>query len=127
MGSKEETKMNYEYYKNKWKKFFMEKGFQIHYEDENLKRKEWFVSLRNKDIVIEIYAGYYRTDTNTGGCICADYIDKYNKVSQCPVYFDLNESDELVWKAIEILMNSGNNYDFYKIVKNENNDLIFLK
>lgn len=58
-------------------------------------------------IRIELYSGIYREDTETGGCICADFAKSWNKVSQCPVYFCDNVSHEKFWEAIELLMEAG--------------------
>jgi len=113
--------VDYSYYAEIWKDYFISKGFQVHYEDVTHNGKDYFISLRgcNPQIRIEIYAGYYRTDTETGGCICADFSQTYNKVSQCPVYCDLNESESNVWKAIEMLMNAGKDFSNHcgKIIK----------
>ena len=68
---------------------------------------------------VEIYAGHYRTDTETGGCIGIDFSSSYNKLSQCPVYCDLTESEDSVWAAIVLLMNAGESFSdhFGRIVK----------
>lgn len=58
-------------------------------------------------IRVELYSGNFRTDTETGGCICADFAESWNKVSQCPVYFCDNISHEKFWEAIELLMEAG--------------------
>ena len=105
------AKIDYLYYVNFWKDYFISKGFQVYYEDV-IHETDYFVSLRGckPQIRIEIYAGNYRTDTKTHGCICADFNETYNKVSQCPVYCDLDETETSVWKAIEMLMNAGKDF-----------------
>jgi len=113
--------IDYSLYADSWKNYFTAKGFQIHYEDSTNNNKEHFISLRGckPQIRVEIYAGRYRNDTETHGCICADFSETYNKVSHCPVYCDLNESETNVWKAIEMLMNAGKDFSnqFGKIIK----------
>lgn len=83
-------------YLNKWKRFFICKGFSIKWKDEN------FISLIGLSplIRVEIYAGNFRTDTNSGGCICADLEKQYNKVSQCPIYHDLTVDEEEFYNEI---------------------------
>lgn len=103
-------KIDYSYYANFWKEYFISKGFKVNYED--VINDDHFISMTgcNPLIKLEIYAGYYRTDTETGGCICADFLKSYNKVSQCPVYFDLNESEKSAWKTIEMLINVNEDF-----------------
>ena len=111
------------YYENcaeLWKDFFLSKGFKLETrsscDGEQVLR---FIGC-HPSIVVEVFSGYYREDTETGGCICADFYSTYNKMSQCPVYCDLNENETSVWKAIEILMNAGVEFSnkFGKIIKN---------
>ena len=110
------------YYENcaeLWKDFFLSKGFKL--ESRSSDKGEQMLRLKgcHPQIRVEILSGYYRTDTETGGCICADFCSTYNKVSQCPVYCDLNESECNVWQAIEMLMNAGVEFSkhFGKIIK----------
>ena len=110
---------DYETFANYWEKYFLSKGFSLTSRSSiNGDQVLCFVGC-HPSIRVEIYAGYYRTDTETGGCIVADFQSTYNKVSQCPVYCDLNENETNVWKAIEMLMNAGEDFSNHcgKIIK----------
>ena len=53
---------------------------------------------------VDVYAGNYRTDTKTNGCIGIDFVKNYNKLSQMPIYADLDIDEEKLWKAILLLV-----------------------
>lgn len=79
----------------------------------------------NPQIRIDLYSGYYRTDTETNACICADFVKAYNKVSQCPVYFCDNVSHEKFWQAIELMMNAGVEWSLHGGRIEEGNGYLF--
>ena len=110
--------INYAEYAVAWKDFFISKGFTLHYTDEC---GGIFQSFRGcqPQLRADVYAGKYRSNTETGGCICVDFSSLFDKVSKCPIYFDLNESQEAVWKAIEMLMDAGKDFsnNFGRIIK----------
>lgn len=88
--------MNYLEYFKKWKKFFISNGFYIKWEDES------FISFNglNPMVRVEVYAGNYRTNTETGGCICAELESKFDKISNCPIYYDLTVDEEELYNEI---------------------------
>lgn len=122
MRSKYESTL-YKEYKDKWVQFFLSKGFTLVCEDCTVAKHstDYFAKLEgcNPKLRVEIYSGYYRTDTETGGCIGVDFRSSYNKLSQCPVYCDLKESEDSVWSAIVLLMNAQEAFSkqFGRIVK----------
>lgn len=93
----------------KWKDFLISKGFHVFYEEIRKNNRDHFISFKgcNPIIRIEIYAGNFRTDTNTGGCICMDFDKCWNKVSSCPFYADLTIKESVLWECVELLMNAG--------------------
>jgi len=98
---------------NQWKEYLLSKGFKVLYEDKEVDKfgNKYISFLGCKpEIKVEIYAGNYRTDTKTGGCICADFKSSYNKVSQCPFYSDVTIKQDEFWSAIELLMNAGEDW-----------------
>jgi hypothetical protein len=102
-----------------WKGFFISKGFRLHYEDKY--NKTFFGSFRGcqPELRADIYAGRCRTNTETGGCICVDFTPLWDKLSKCPIYFDLTEKPETVWQSIEMLMDAGKDFSchFGRIIK----------
>lgn len=86
-----------------WKSFLLPRGFTVVHEDNLICV---FTGCTPK-IRVELYDFYCRTDTETGGCICADFDKSYNKVSQCPVYFCNTVATDKFWSAIELLMEAG--------------------
>lgn len=110
--------IDYAEYAATWKDFFISKGFCLHYADEC---GGIFQSFRGcqPQLRADVYAGEYRNNTVTGGCICVDFSSLFDKVSKCPIYFDLNESQKTVWKAIEMLMVAGKDFsnNFGRIIK----------
>lgn len=89
--------------RNSWKEFLLSKGFQIRFEDEYC-----CVFIGCKPCIrVELYDYPCRTNTKTGGCICADFDSEWNKISSCPIYFGDNVKQEEFWNAIELLMEAG--------------------
>ena len=113
MRSKCDTAL-YKEYRDKWVQFFVSKGFTLVLEDCTVTNDgtDYFAKLTgcHPSLRVEIYAGYYRTDTETGGCIGIDFRRSYSKLSQCPVYCDLTESEDSVWSAIVLLMEAGESF-----------------
>ena len=108
MCSKKKQSIDYLWYKDYWKDYLISKGFSIVPESEySYNNQDFHVCLIGccPEIRIEILAGDFRTDTETKGCIAGDFNKCWNKVSQCPIYFDLNVSEAKLWKAIEMLIN----------------------
>ena len=108
-----------------WIEFLESKGFikfdnELDFEDACIV----FFGCRPQ-IRVELYSGYYRKDTETGGCICADFVQSYNKVSQCPVYFCDDVSHDKFWSAIELMMNAGIEWSLYGGRIEEGNGYLF--
>lgn len=96
-----------------WFEFLESKGFTT---SEKMSYEEDFSCVFvgcNPEIRVELMSGDYREDTETGGCITADFSDTFNKTSQCPVYFCDNVSQEKFWQAIELLMDAGKEFSMY--------------
>lgn len=111
-------KIDYKGYVEHWKNFFESKRFQVvsfdMQDNEFYCRMSGYVN-NSDEIRVDIYAGDFRDDTKTHGCIGIDFQKNYNKLSQCPIYFDLDEKS--AWKAIELLVEKGS---VKKIVKDKN-------
>lgn len=113
----------YKEYRDKWVQFFLSEGFTLICEDCTVTNSgtNYFVNFEggHPALKVEIYAGYYRTDTETGGCIGIDFCSSYNKLSQCPIYCDLTESEDSMWEAIALLLSVGESFSdhFARIVK----------
>lgn len=119
------NKYNFLELREKWIEFFTSKGFDV--------QSSWFAYKKDEyttedsggcclvgckpQMKVQCYFGYYRTNTETGGCIAIDFAKYFNKLSSCPVYFDLLEKEETVWKAIEMLMNVVDSDWYGKIIK----------
>lgn len=86
-----------------WVEFLTSKGFKLRYEDDTCCT---FVGC-TPCIRIQLYDYPCRTNTNTGGCICADFDSEWNKVSSCPVYFGDDVKQDKFWEAIVLLMEAG--------------------
>ena len=112
--------------RDNWIQFLESKGFQKIF-DEGYKNEDTVIGFLgcNPKIKIELYSGDYRTDTETGGCICADFQNSWNKVSQCPVYFCDNVSPEKFWSAIELLMDAGIEFSWHCGRIEEGNGYLF--
>ena len=124
--------INYKELRDTWENFFIGKGFKVIEETEN--EGNYFVCLTgsyngSRELIITIYAGNYRTNTATRGCIGVDFSNNYNKLSQCPVYLDLGEDVETGWKAIRKLLEIGVDFPekYEKMVKTFKGDFIPLK
>lgn len=107
MSTEMKKKINYEWYFEIWNKFFLSKGLEKIY-SENL-QDDFYSSFkgeinRSSELKIDLYAGDYRTDTNTHGCIGVDFVKNYNKLSQMPIYVDLDIDEEKLWEAILLLV-----------------------
>lgn len=86
-----------------WVQYLIAKGFRLTFQDE-------FVCVFKgcqPCIRVELYDYPCRTNTETGGCICADFDSEWNKISSCPIYFSDNVKQEEFWNAIELLMEAG--------------------
>lgn len=110
MSKNKRKEYDYYYWYTQWKDFFTGKGFEA-YSDEA--RGNSYVTCfigrvdGSEDMYIHVYAGDYRTDTSTGGCIGVDFVSDYNKLSQMPVYMDLSVSQENAWNNICRLASRG--------------------
>jgi len=107
MVIKMKEKINYEWYFDFWNSFFEKKNLKKVY-FENI-QDDFYSCFRGKvnnsdELVITIYAGDYRTDTKTHGCIGVDFFKNYNKLSQMPIYVDLNFDENKLWEAILLLV-----------------------
>lgn len=91
-----------------WKDYLCSKGFKIICED-NYENDEKFISFSGftPEIIVQIYLGNFRTDTETGSCICADFKSCFNKVSQCPFYSDVTIDKSDFSDCIETFMIAG--------------------
>lgn len=96
---------------HEWKDFLCAKGFKVVHEDE-YKKDEKFIAFLGctPKIVVQIYLGNFRTNTETGSCICADFSSCFNKISQCPFYSDVTIDKSEFWECIEILMDAGKDW-----------------
>ena len=120
--------------RNKWVEFFTSKGFSVETEWFGYKLNEYttedsggirLVGCKPR-ICVVCYFGYYRTDTETGGCIAIDLVNSFNKIGSCPVYFDLLEKEEVVWKSIEMLTIVDTEYpDWWGRIVKQNGGLEF--
>lgn len=121
MSDKE--KINYKWYFNIWKEFFESKGFkQVSF--ENL-MDDFYICFFGKvndssALRVDVYAGNYRTDTKINGCIGIDFVKNYNKLSQMPIYTDLDIEEETLWNAILILVENEKNFpEKYSSIKQD--------
>ena len=123
MSDKE--KINYEWYFNTWKEFFESKGFK-RVSSENLMDDFYICFFGKVDdssaLRVDVYAGDYRTDTKTHGCIGIDFVKNYNKLSQMPIYSDLDIDEEKLWKAILLLVKHEEEFpEKYSSIKQDKN------
>ena len=77
------------------------------------------------EIRVEMLIGNFRNDTETRGCICADFSSTFNKVSSCPIYFCENVKHEKLWDAIELMMNAGEEWSMHGGKIKEGNGYLF--
>lgn len=99
--------------RQRWFDFLIAKGFVTNDELSYDKEQDAVFIGCNPQIRVELFSGYYREDTETGGAITADFVKTFNKTSQCPVYFCDNVSCEKFWQAIELLMEAGFEFSEY--------------
>jgi hypothetical protein len=113
MHSKHEAAL-YKEYRDKWVQYFLSKGFTLIWQEDHT-YGDYSSYLARLDgchprLRAEIYSGKCRTNTETGGRIGVDFCSAYNKLSQCPVYCDLTESEDSMWSAIVLLMETGESF-----------------
>ena len=118
-------KINYEWYFDNWKSFFKNRGFKIVSSENSM--DNFYIcflgSVNNSSLLrVDVYAGDYRTDTKTGGCIGIDFVKNYNKLSQMPIYVDLDIEEEKLWNAILVLTENENEFpEKYSSIKEDEN------
>ena len=111
--------------RQQWFDFLESKGFRTDEEMSYAEDASFVFFGCNPEIRVELMSGEYREDTETGGCITADFKEAFNKTSQCPVYFCDNVSHEKFWSAIELLMDAGIEFSQYCGRIEEGNGCLF--
>ena len=102
-------KVDFKVLENSWAEFLTSKGFKLECVCDGASDNEKTLTFAGckPQLYVFVGLGKQRLDTQSGGFIAVDFKKCFNKISQCPILFDLTISQDLLWKAIEMLMTAG--------------------